>query len=108
MMVAESPFKASVRSEIGPFRGLLVSFFFLSVGASLDRAVVASAWPVIVAIAIGIIALKSVGNVLARLAFRWSVPGSHPLGVLMAGGLDFAFSGFVGPGARPAVGDPTD
>jgi Kef-type K+ transport system membrane component KefB len=37
MMVAESPFKASVRSEIGPFRGLLVSFFFLSVGASLDR-----------------------------------------------------------------------
>jgi CPA2 family monovalent cation:H+ antiporter-2 len=33
MMVAESAFKASVRSEIGPFRGLLVSFFFLSVGA---------------------------------------------------------------------------
>ena len=32
MMVAESPFKASVRSEIGPFHGLLVSFFFLSVG----------------------------------------------------------------------------
>jgi Kef-type K+ transport system membrane component KefB len=58
MMVAESPFKASVRSEIGPFRGLLVSFFFLSVGASLDRAVIASAWPVIVAMAVGIIALK--------------------------------------------------
>ena len=107
MMVAESPFKASVRSEIGPFRGLLVSFFFLSVGASLDRAVVASAWLVIVAMAIGIIALKSVGNVLSGPAFRWSVPGSVQLGVLMVGGSAFAFVVFAAPGARAAVGDAT-
>lgn len=100
MMVAESPFKASVRSEIGPFRGLLVSFFFLSVGASLDRAVIASAWSAIVALAIGIVALKSIGNVLASLAFRWSVPGSIQLGVLMAGGSEFAFVVFAMPGVR--------
>ena len=107
MMVAESPFKASVRSEIGPFRGLLVSFFFLSVGASLDRAVIASAWPVIVAMAFGIIALKSAGNILASLAFRWSVPGSVQLGVLMAGGSEFAFVVFAMPGVRAAIGDAT-
>jgi voltage-gated potassium channel Kch len=101
--VAESPFKASVRSEIGPFRGLLVSFFFLSVGASLDRAVIARAWPVIVAMAAGIIILKSVGNVLASLAFRWSVPGSIQLGVLMAGGSEFAFVIFAMPGVRATV-----
>lgn len=105
MMVAESPFKASVRSEIGPFRGLLVSFFFISVGASLDRAVIASAWPVIVAVAVGIIALKSVGNILASLAFRWSVPGSIQLGVLMAGGSEFAFVVFAMPGVRATI-DP--
>ena len=103
MMVAESPFKASVRSEIGPFRGLLVSFFFLSVGASLDRAAIASAWPVIVAMAGGIIALKSLGNVLASLAFRWSVPGSIQLGVLMAGGSEFAFVVFATPGVRATI-----
>ena len=107
MMVAESPFKASVRSEIGPFRGLLVSFFFLSVGASLDRAVIASAWPVIVAMAFGIIALKSAGNILASLSFRWSVPGSVQLGVLMAGGSEFAFVVFAMPGVRAAIGDAT-
>ena len=107
MMVAESPFKASVRSEIGPFRGLLVSFFFLSVGASLDRAVIASAWPAIVAMALGIIVLKSAGNILASLAFRWSVPGSIQLGVLMAGGSEFAFVVFAMPGARPAAGGAT-
>ena len=107
MMVAESPFKASVRSEIGPFRGLLVSFFFLSVGASLDRAVIASAWPAIVAMALGIIVLKSAGNILASLAFRWSVPGSIQLGVLMAGGSEFAFVVFAMPGVRAAVGGAT-
>ena len=105
MMVAESPFKASVRSEIGPFRALLVSFFFLSVGASLDRDVIADAWPVIVAMAIGIVVLKSAANIFASLSFRWSVPGSVQLGVLMAGGSEFAFIVFATPGARATLGD---
>lgn len=103
MMVAESPFKASVRSEIGPFRGLLVSFFFLSVGASLDLGVIADAWPAIIGMAAGIIVLKSIGNVLASLAFRWSVPGSIQLGVLMAGGSEFAFVVFATPGVRAVI-----
>lgn len=107
MMVAESPFKASVRSEIGPFRGLLVSFFFLSVGASLDLAVIASAWPVILAMAAGIVMLKSVANIAASLTFRWSVPGSIQLGVLLAGGSEFAFVVLAMPGVRATVGDAT-
>jgi CPA2 family monovalent cation:H+ antiporter-2 len=107
MMVAESPFKASVRSEIGPFRGLLVSFFFLSVGASLDRAAIVSTWPVILALAGGIVILKSIANVIASLVFRWSVPGSIQLGVLLAGGSEFAFVVFAMPGVRKAVGAAT-
>lgn len=104
MIVAQSPFKASIRSEIGPFRGLLVSFFFISVGASLDRHAIAAAWPAILALAAGIIALKSIGNVVASLAFRWSVPGSIQLGVLLAGGSEFAFVIFAMPGVRSSAG----
>jgi len=104
MMVAESPFKASVRSEIGPFRRLLVSFFFLSVGASLDRSVIVTAWPMIVAMALGFIVLKAAANILASMAFRWSVPGSVQLGVLMAGGSEFAFVVFAMPGVRAILG----
>jgi CPA2 family monovalent cation:H+ antiporter-2 len=107
MMVAESPFKASVRSEIGPFRGLLVSFFFLSVGASLDLVVLATAWPIILAMAMGIVVLKAAANIAASLAFRWSVPGSVQLGVLMAGGSEFAFVILAMPGVRAIVGDAT-
>ncbi|WP_019831848.1 cation:proton antiporter domain-containing protein [Sphingomonas sp. PR090111-T3T-6A] len=105
MMVAESPFKASVRSEIGPFRGLLVSFFFLSVGASLDMAVIARAWPAIIAISLAMILLKSIANIVSSLTFRWSVPGSVQLGVLLAGGSEFAFIVLAMPGVRDAVGD---
>ena len=104
MIVAQSPFKASIRSEIGPFRGLLVSFFFISVGASLDRSAIAAAWPVILALAAGMIVLKSVGNVASSLAFRWSVPGSIQLGVLLAGGSEFAFVIFAIPGVRASIG----
>jgi CPA2 family monovalent cation:H+ antiporter-2 len=104
MIVAQSPFKASIRSEIGPFRGLLVSFFFISVGASLDRSAIAAAWPAILALAAAIIVLKSIGNIAASLAFRWSVPGSIQLGVLLAGGSEFAFVIFAMPGVRTSIG----
>jgi CPA2 family monovalent cation:H+ antiporter-2 len=104
MIVAQSPFKASIRSEIGPFRGLLVSFFFISVGASLDLSAIAAAWPAIVALAAGIVVFKSIGNVAASLAFRWSVPGSIQLGVLLAGGSEFAFVIFAMPGLRASIG----
>jgi CPA2 family monovalent cation:H+ antiporter-2 len=104
MIVAQSPFKASIRSEIGPFRGLLVSFFFISVGASLDRSAIASDWPAILAFAAGIVILKSIANVAASLAFRWSVPGSIQLGVLLAGGSEFAFVIFAMPGVRASIG----
>jgi CPA2 family monovalent cation:H+ antiporter-2 len=104
MIVAQSPFKASIRSEIGPFRGLLVSFFFISVGASLDRSAIGAAWPSILALAAGIIVLKSIGNIAASLAFRWSVPGSIQLGVLLAGGSEFAFVILAMPGIRSLAG----
>ena len=104
MIVAQSPFKASIRSEIGPFRGLLVSFFFISVGASLDHSAIAAAWRTILALAAGIIILKSIGNVAASLAFRWSVPGSIQLGVLLGGGSEFAFVIFAIPAVRASIG----
>jgi hypothetical protein len=104
MIVAQSPFKASIRSEIGPFRGLLVSFFFISVGASLDRSAIGASWPEILALAAGIIVLKSIGNVAASLVFRWSVPGSIQLGALLAGGSEFAFVIFAMPGIRASIG----
>lgn len=39
MVIAETPYRPVIQSEIRPFRGLLLSFFFISVGMSLSGSV---------------------------------------------------------------------
>jgi len=53
--VAETPFRAVISSEIKPFRGLLLGFFFVSIGLSLDDATISQSWALIVALAAGLI-----------------------------------------------------
>ncbi len=99
MAVADSRYKIMVQTEIDAFRGLFLSFFFISVGLSIDPAILADNWLFAVAAAAGLIVLKCVFNVLAGLANRWSVPGSIQLGFLLGQGSEFALVIF----ALPAV-----
>lgn len=104
MVLADSPFRAAVGAEIAPFRILLLGFFFISVGGSLDSAVIVAHWTAIVALAVGMVVLKCVSNGLASLAFRWSLPGSVQLGFLLAQGSEFAFVIFGVASVRGLVG----
>ena len=106
MVVAESPFRATVRAEISPFRGLLLGFFFMSVGASLDLHAIAAGWISILVMAIGIVTVKVGTNALSAMVFRWSVPGSVQLGFLLSQGSEFAFVVLGLPGVRALIGDP--
>lgn len=105
MIIAETPYRAIIQSEIKPFRGLLLSFFLISVGLSLDPAVLARAWPVVLGIAVLLIAVKSATNMAASLVFRWSVPGSAQLGFLLAQGSEFAFVVLSLPAVRALIGE---
>jgi glutathione-regulated potassium-efflux system protein KefB len=49
VLLSESTFRHQLEADIEPFRGLLLGLFFLSVGMSLDFAVVVSEWRVVVA-----------------------------------------------------------
>ena len=91
MVLAETPYRAIVQSEIKPFRGLLLGFFFISVGLSLDRAALLQAWPTVILATAGLIVVKSALNMGASLVFRWSIPGSTQLALLLAQGSEFAF-----------------
>jgi CPA2 family monovalent cation:H+ antiporter-2 len=91
VILADTPYRAVIQSEIKPFRGLLLGFFFVSVGISIDPETIASHWPVIVLVAIAIVAAKILSNVAASLIFKWSTPGSMQLGFLIAQGSEFAF-----------------
>ena len=65
MVLAETPYRAIVQAEIKPFRGLLLGFFFISVGLSLDRQAVVHNWPAVLLVAMVLMAAKTVLNVLA-------------------------------------------
>jgi glutathione-regulated potassium-efflux system protein KefB len=49
VLLSESTFRHQLEADVDPFRGLLLGLFFLSVGMSLDVAVVAREWPLVAA-----------------------------------------------------------
>ncbi len=104
MIISETPYRAIIQSEIKPFRGLLLGFFFISVGFSLDFALLLRLWPVIVGVTFILVMVKIATNTAASLAFRWSAPGSIQLGFLLAQGSEFAFVIFSLPQVRLLVG----
>lgn len=89
MAVADSRYRILVQTEIDAFRGLFMSFFFISVGLSIDPAQLAADWQLVVAMTLGVIAAKCAFNVIAALLNRWSVPGSIQLGFLLGQGSEF-------------------
>lgn len=89
MAVADSRYRILVQTEIDAFRGLFMSFFFISVGLSIDPVALAQDWMWVVLAAVGLIAIKCAFNVLAALVNRWSVPGSIQLGFLLGQGSEF-------------------
>ncbi len=107
MVVAETPYRAIVQSEIKPFRGLLLGFFFISVGLSLDRQALLHAWPAVLIGAAVLMGAKALLNMLASLVFRWSVPGSTQLALLLAQGSEFAFVIFGLGSVQAMIGQRT-
>ncbi|QFT76491.1 cation:proton antiporter [Erythrobacter sp. THAF29] len=103
MAVADSRYRMMVQTEIDAFRGLFLSFFFISVGLGIDPSILADNWMTAILAAIGLIALKCLFNVLAALANRWSVPGSIQLGFLLGQGSEFALVLFAIPAVAGLV-----
>ena len=97
MAVADSRYRIMVEAEIDAFRGLFLSFFFISVGLSIDPVIVAQNWVLVIVAAVLLTTLKCLLNVLAGLANRWSVPGSIQLGFLLGQGSEFALVIFALP-----------
>ena len=89
MAVADSRYRILVQTEIDAFRGLFLSFFFISVGLGIDPAALAQDWLWVLLAATGLIAIKCALNVAAALVNRWSVPGSIQLGFLLGQGSEF-------------------
>jgi len=91
MMLAESNYRHELEADIEPFRGLLLSLFFMGVGMSIDVAVVRDHWALIVAAALAISALKIVVVWLLFLPICVTYRDALRAGAVLTAAGEFAF-----------------
>lgn len=91
VLLSESTFRNQLEADIDPFRGLLLGLFFLGVGMSLDLALVAREWVIILAGVLAFMITKAFGIFLIALLFRASWREAMLRAVLFAQGGEFAF-----------------
>lgn len=107
MIISETPYRHVIQTEAKPFRNLLLGFFFITVGMSLDwRTLAANGWEILVFV-VALIAIKAVLVAVAARAFGWSTSGSVQLGLLLAQGSEFVFVIIAMPAVREALGEGT-
>lgn len=101
VILSESEYRHELQADVEPFEGLLLGFFFMSVGMSANIALALREPLTILAGVVGIVALKSaIAFTLGRLRGQL-VPTSVRFGLAIGQGSEF---GFVLFGAAVAAG----
>jgi voltage-gated potassium channel Kch len=91
VMLAESPYRHELESDIDPFRSLLLGMFFVSVGMLLDLPAIAARPGYVVGVALAIIAIKAL--VIAGIARVMGMKAGPAiwLGLLLSQAGEFGF-----------------
>ncbi len=105
MIISETPYRHVIQTEAKPFRNLLLGFFFITVGMSLDWRVLFSLWAEILGFLVVLILVKVALIAAAARAVGWSMPGSVQLAALLAQGSEFVFVIIAMPMVREPLGD---
>jgi glutathione-regulated potassium-efflux system protein KefB len=95
MMLAESPYRHELESDVEPFRSIFLGLFFLSVGMLLDLRVIAARPVVVIGIAAAMIVTKTTLITLLSRLFSSSWTRSFRLGLLLSQAGEFGFVLFV-------------
>lgn len=91
VLLSESVFRHQLEADIEPFRGILLGLFFISVGMSLNLAVVAEAWVMIAGGVLAFMAVKAAGIYAVARLFRADHREAVTRAALFAQGGEFAF-----------------
>lgn len=91
VMLAESPYRHELETDVEPFRSILLGLFFLSVGMLLDLGAIAERPLFVVGMALALVVVKTVVIFgIARL-FGMAWRGALGLGLLLSQGGEFGF-----------------
>ena len=91
VMLAESPYRHELESDVEPFRSILLGLFFLAVGMLLDLSLIAARPMFVIGIAAGVIVIKAGLLALLSRLFKHSWPHSIRLGLLLSQAGEFGF-----------------
>jgi CPA2 family monovalent cation:H+ antiporter-2/glutathione-regulated potassium-efflux system protein KefB len=91
VMLADTPFRHEIEADVEPFRSILLGLFFLSVGMMLDLGVIAANPLFVLAMAAGVIGVKTlvIGGLGLACRMRWRQ--ALALGLLLSQGGEFGF-----------------
>lgn len=104
LLIAETEFRREVEVVIEPFKGLLLGFFFVSVGVGLDFDAIAVAPVTIFGLAGSIIAIKAFAIFVAARLFRVPTGPAIETALVLGPAGEFAFvilSAAIGDGVVP-------
>ena len=106
VMLSELSFRHQLEIDIEPFRGILLGAFFIGVGMSLDLAVFAHHWPLILLAVPAYMIAKSAGVYIVARGFRLGHREALFRSVLLEQGGEFAFVLYAAAAAA-ALFNPT-
>ena len=104
MIISETPYRHLIQTEITPFRGLLLGFFFITVGMALDTQVILEQWWKIIGVAVLLMLIKIVFIYISARVLKAPVNTAFSMGILLAQGSEFAFVIFAMPALQNALG----
>lgn len=97
VVLANSEYRHELESDIDPFKGLLLGLFFITVGASINFSLLFANFGAIIAMTIGLMALKA--GVLVILGTAFKLKGADrwimALGLAQAGEFGFVLLSFT-------------
>jgi len=90
-LLADSEYRHQIEADIAPFEGLLLAVFFIGVGMSIDLTVLVGRPAELIAIVVGLVAIKAV--ILFVLGRWWGLANNAALrlGLVISQGGEFAF-----------------
>lgn len=90
-LLAETEFRHQVEADIQPFRGILLGLFFMTVGMSMNLALLRDSWLIVLGIVAGILVIKAIVIAVTCRLFGLRAGFSLHQGLLLAQTGEFAF-----------------
>ncbi len=91
VVLAESPYRHELESDVEPFRSILLGLFFLTVGMMLNLPVIAQRPLAVVGIALAVILIKTLLITLIARMFKSTWRKAFRLGLLLSQAGEFGF-----------------